>query len=527
MITQEIKDVISTISKNLPSDIGVGYGYKKVNGVNTNEESIVFYVRKKLPLSELLQEEILPETFILSNKIIKTDVVEVDVFNFEKSEGEIELPDIYELGVNSFCWKFGSSYSENGYFYFTISNNTLTIHLNLIPYAPDIPEGIGIFLGSINSSYNLIIYDEQNDIYLSDYSVISLIGSSDNNKSYDYRVELLNGEGLFTTENTYCILFYNKSIVNENRSFHRPIMGGLSISAAGKKCYLGTLGIVCIDKKTQALVGISTCLVLNVHHYIATDRLNNDPPINDYNLNDGGSLVPNTVYQPGELLAPLPVRRIGEVLRYVPLYKSGGTMTNKVYVGLLSLDYSCVTYEESYKQFGLGYDSIIPFATTEELDNILATNPVLYTSGRDGVMKGGGCARYVISPYASLPVIDNPFNRTILFEEVITFSSPEIWPGPCGSGVSSGAALIADFGGTYKIIGIIFAFGGQLTVACRIDNIVKELDIEEWDGSVKPFVDLDTKKIITVDGLSPDITLDCNNETYWQVGTTSTSQECN
>jgi len=75
-------DQIFEIAKNYyesTSDniIGVGYGYKSKNGEMTDEKCIIFSVQKKLPLSEVDKDEIIPSTIqISSDQLIKTDVVQ-------------------------------------------------------------------------------------------------------------------------------------------------------------------------------------------------------------------------------------------------------------------------------------------------------------------------------------------------------------------------------------------------------------------------------------------------------------------
>jgi hypothetical protein len=75
-------DQIFEIAKNYyesTSDniIGVGYGYKSKKGEMTDEKCIIFSVQKKLPLSEIDKDEIIPSTIqISSDQLIKTDVVQ-------------------------------------------------------------------------------------------------------------------------------------------------------------------------------------------------------------------------------------------------------------------------------------------------------------------------------------------------------------------------------------------------------------------------------------------------------------------
>jgi hypothetical protein len=54
----------------------------------------------------------------------------------------------------------------------------------------------------------------------------------------------------------------------------------------------------------------------------------------------------------------------------------------------------------------------------------------------------------------------------------------------------SGSAVIGNFGGTYKIVGLAFASDGNDTnnvpstvgVFCRIDYVAQQLNISSWDG---------------------------------------------
>jgi hypothetical protein len=75
-------DQIFEIAKNYyesTSDniIGVGYGYKSKDGEMTDEKCIIFSVEKKLPLSEISKDEIIPSIIqISSNQLVRTDVVQ-------------------------------------------------------------------------------------------------------------------------------------------------------------------------------------------------------------------------------------------------------------------------------------------------------------------------------------------------------------------------------------------------------------------------------------------------------------------
>lgn len=78
MLTTEIKNLISEMFNSTPKHIGVGYGYKKVNGAMTNQESIVFFVPEKKPLHLLTPNEVLPnDSFEINGRTLQYDVVEI------------------------------------------------------------------------------------------------------------------------------------------------------------------------------------------------------------------------------------------------------------------------------------------------------------------------------------------------------------------------------------------------------------------------------------------------------------------
>jgi hypothetical protein len=77
MLTEPIKQKIEDLFQSTPDYVGVGWGNKISDNQYTGERSIVFNVIKKLPLSEIPEEEHLPPTVEIDGITYKTDVVEV------------------------------------------------------------------------------------------------------------------------------------------------------------------------------------------------------------------------------------------------------------------------------------------------------------------------------------------------------------------------------------------------------------------------------------------------------------------
>ena len=82
---------------------------------------------------------------------------------------------------------------------------------------------------------------------------------------------------------------------------------------------------------------------------------------------------------------------LGVSLRYVPIHPASSGIANQVDAALTSLDASRFDQNESWSQEGL--ESILgtnppPFASSIEIDNLVNTNPRVYSTGRTLGPKG-------------------------------------------------------------------------------------------------------------------------------------------
>ena len=101
MLTQEIKNKLNELYQNTPDYVGVAYGYKTVQGVETSNKSIVFTVPKKKPLNEVPFNERLPEYVEINDTIYRTDVLEI-----EEVVPMVDYPvcDNYTINFNCYTW---------------------------------------------------------------------------------------------------------------------------------------------------------------------------------------------------------------------------------------------------------------------------------------------------------------------------------------------------------------------------------------------------------------------------------------
>ena len=363
-----------------------------------------------------------------------------------------------------------------------------------------------------------------------------------------------------------------------NRQTQRPIKGGVSITSTSHDGSVGTMGLVCQDSSSGALVGLTNShVVINDAFYTSQRDFIN--PQNAYDLIESNNPIQGDfVYQTGEItpINPGGPQEIGRVLRYVPMYTSASIvanplLVNKVDAAIFSLyctssnGSQILNFTSSVQQLGLSFTSSMPFATTAEINDLLNSNPELYSSGRTTGVKGSPdtlCPLRFFS-MAAFP-IDYPLQGTLTpsyFSDTICFIKPSesssynpsssgsaaLCPWPVWGG-DSGSTLIAKISGVFKIIGLVFAGNGikyspelnhpvtptgipynvasQVGYACRIDQVATQLGIKAWTGSVAPIVDNNTITFKTVSGSNSTKILNCSGSNYYQVGLTNHHNIC-
>lgn len=369
-----------------------------------------------------------------------------------------------------------------------------------------------------------------------------------------------------------------------NRQTQRPIKGGISITSTANSTIfntqgkVGTMGLVCQDSASNALVGLTNNHVVNRDAFYTSQRTYLNPQ-NEYDLTDLSLTVQgNFVYQTGDLqpVNPSGPNEIGRVLRYVPIYTSASIaanplLTNKVDAAMFSLyctssnGSQILNFTSSFQQLGLSPTSSMPFATTAEINDLLNSNPELYSSGRTTGVKGSPdtlCPlRFLGMNAFPIPYSLQGVSTIAYFSDVISFIKPSesssynpsstgsisVCPFPVWGG-DSGSTLIAKISGVFKIIGLVFAGDGipyrsdinypvtstgepynvcsTIGHACRIDQVATQLGIKAWTGSVAPIVDNNTITFKTVSGSNSTKILNCSGSNYYQVGLTKNHNIC-
>lgn len=326
----------------------------------------------------------------------------------------------------------------------------------------------------------------------------------------------------------------NPSTPPGNRNQFRPLQGGVSVTNyTNLSNYVGTLGFLAVDTQTDSLVGVSNNHVLVKNAFLASERQVIGVHTSIYN---------NFVTQPNDGSNRGLQNSIGLVKRYVPI--SGSPEFNTVDAALTTINESDINYSESYKQFGMtGWPHPLEFASTSEINSLLANGNNLFSSGRTTGPKGEGSMKLL--PDASTFTVSIEYNNQgteeeIYFSDCLRFKASASTT-PSGSvcsypinGGDSGSALVADFSGTRKIVGLVFASmsvsaetqnGIEWVVvrglANRIDKVAEQLSISAWTGNSVYFSDTGSTQLHTVQGLSSDINIELLGNTYWQAGTTN------
>lgn len=354
-----------------------------------------------------------------------------------------------------------------------------------------------------------------------------------------------------------------------NRAYQGTLKGGLSMTSENMTYTVGTMGGVVFHDDSACVVGLTNNHVAIQDAFYTSNRDLTKTIQNDYN-------PVNKVYQGQESGGFSSVTQMGISLRYVPIHAASTGLVNQVDAAIFSIQSDRYNIDVAWQQTGLeSLNNYAPqFATTNEIDNILATNPRVYSSGRTTGPKGlmPDCPMVIIDTAVAFPINYNmqippgtppgvnsvnwaPYATLCNFNNCIRYAKPgQDQPNfqgvtqPTSSGFNgcwnpvyggdSGSFLLADINGTIKIIGLVFAGSvGAYTsqnqplywagLACRIDEVASQLGVSQYQR-VGSLVDPSTIEYKTVPGGSDQKNITCDGEEYWQVGLTDTLENnCN
>jgi hypothetical protein len=325
-----------------------------------------------------------------------------------------------------------------------------------------------------------------------------------------------------------------------NASTARPIKGGTVFQVPGG---YGTLGFFAVHTPTQAIVAITNAHVADILPYL--NGVTGGP------INRAAYSLSNYTKR-----APLGVPRINQPFnRYnytnfgMPAHidkNAGPPYVNNIDAAMVAVyqydanNVPFVTNAESWKQIGLsdipgGINTPPTFASTQELDALLDfTNLEVWSSGaRTGVKKDGCSFKIISDDFGFSMAIAGSFTPGY-YENTIQITRFDTSCLAINGG-DSGSALMGkvptynpsdpnwkDGPRTWKILGLIYAGNGasafSMGIACRIDHVAAKLQIEAWDGSPKPFLDIPNMDYKVLEGVYLDASKTIDSKEYWQLG---------
>ena len=279
-----------------------------------------------------------------------------------------------------------------------------------------------------------------------------------------------------------------------------PIKGGQQIGQfptsfnTGGGHSVGTLGFIGVDPIDNKIVGVTNNHVSCKKGTFTSDR----DPVNEffdpYNIIEPLEWVmDNNLYPPGGVFVDssksglnIFPRGATNIKRYFPYTLNG---TNLVDVALLVMEPSHIdnnSYQIHTPTTEPDYTLHYPFATTAEIDDLLNNSGTIFSTGRTTGPKGWGsdpsCVLEITGVSQNAMVGGLANGVQLDFSDLIGFEFSDGSDFPTAGG-DSGSALIAEFNGVKKIIGLVFAGSTTRGSACRIDNVAEAIKLEPWDSN--------------------------------------------
>lgn len=489
-----IKQKLDELIVSNPNINQITFGKKQTSGSYTEEDSFVFGVTQKKPLDQLPEDEVIPALISSGSVDIKTDVVET-------------LP-IYSLDSYEFL-----STATN------ISGSTVTLGISVEDISGSLfirvtPSGDEDLILSTKELENLKerIFAQATRIIetgVDEATIAITVPPECPEDCYRFR-----SNGIQST--------YHLQLTR------RPLRAGLQIQSEdlGQN---GTMGLIAIDNYTGGITGVTNA------HVVTPRNLINSYYHQYYTTTDSprysrvGNSTPTGITPAGNN------KELGPVMRYVAIDPN---IVNRVDGAVFIIAEHAIDPDVSYQQFqSVGYPVIFPFpedvtypltfATTAEIDSIDSSTE-LASVGRTTGCKEGICGLRLLNLDTAVRVAG--YGATggpglpngIVFSPVISFTriNPDC-PYPIAGG-DSGSSLLAKINGIWKVVGLNFAGNGMIGYACRIDNVASELNISAWDGSTPSYINPNSMKSFTVEGVSDSKTLTVGGTVYHNAGKTTT-----
>lgn len=299
-----------------------------------------------------------------------------------------------------------------------------------------------------------------------------------------------------------------------------PMRGGIQIYQfptgwTMSSAVIGTLGFFATDNENGRIVGVT-----NSHVSVYKREIANEAPQEANNTAEPVKwIINNQFYIPTATVSPGSNFCCNRINRYVPILAKPAIN----YVdGCLLIPNPDYIDNNSYRMIQpIGestYPASMPFATTAEINNLLATNGAnlgrVYSTGRTTGPKGWGTGdcKIHISQVGAITDTGNLFYDQIFVQTDNNTS-------PITSG-DSGSCVTADINGTIKIIGLMFAANSSIGALNRIDRVASELNISAFTTPINTSLPTASLKTMNLASYGGSKTIQSGGKTYYQVGLT-------
>lgn len=533
------KELIDIFDKSDEEVLSVSIGEKRANGEFTGEKSIRFGVVKKKSLSEIPAKKIIPNNIIIDGVEYKTDVFEIRTpsINLQKVTNQQS-----EATSSMFQTPSGSFFPSVGNNNYEVSALEFT-HCTTYKLITTIP-GDAVYLNMENicgrRTSSGFFTDQQTFCCDNDNPPQAGTGYTWQvhdpfNNGLSQRCIMLN-----TCNNNYIgppVGYSPYPPTTDHRQKIRPLIGGISMINRQNdgEGYVATLGAIVTDSTDGKMVGLTNAHVSGTPSY-----LNNGSKVPYFLASDefGGlathyTNIENTQPSNGDSIgfSFLEEDKVGNTKRTFPLSSAN---YNYIDCAITNLSDSVVS-TDSWKQLHIDLSSAPQFATTEEIDSITISTP-LASAGRTSGPRGTyvtqssyptgrktsvPCGFIATSTSATVGVSGYTTDSSLVYFTDVIFLE-FIYP-YCVTpvlGGDSGSVLLAYLGGAWKIVGLIFAGnGGDLGIACRIDNVARLMKLEAYTGNaVDANPNTPTYVNLNYASYANQVSASIGGKIYWQVG---------
>ena len=283
-----------------------------------------------------------------------------------------------------------------------------------------------------------------------------------------------------------------------HRIAHRALRGGISIGHnedAPGYGNAGTLGGLFMDLDDGSVVGLTNLHVVCPFPVVGggwSDPYRSTSNLFPYNTSVNWDIRNKHITQPGTL-DDATAGNIGDIKRYYPLII--GEYYNPIDAAVIGInafsipEASLLDYH-SGSQVGPTTPVNYGVATTAEIDDLLENENLLFKSGRTTGYQGANSSCRVFIKFMSSSIstgfepdpdsVKAYYNNQMVIEYENQSSNVSV------SG-DSGSLLLADFNGTLKIVGLIFASANANNtygIASRIDTVMSLLNLGPFDPSL-------------------------------------------